>query len=97
MIGELVATRAAIAEGIAGGFAPARAIEAVHRAEETLSGDQRTGARIVASALAAPLRQIAESSGIDAVSVAGTLLLAEASITDVEAPKRERDQERDEA
>jgi chaperonin GroEL len=130
-------TQAAVAEGIVpgGAIALARAIEAVQRVEKDLEGDRRTGARIVATALAAPLRQIAVNSGADAgvvldrvlagkgafgfdaangrycdlvaagivdplkvvrialenaASVAGTLLLAEATMTEIEEKTEDR-------
>ena len=131
------ATQAAVAEGIVagGGVALARAIEAVRRVEQDLDGDRRTGARIVATALSTPLRQIASNSGVDpgvvvdrvqsgsgafgfdaatgrygdliaagildplkvvrialenAVSVASTMLLTEATMTEIEDEPRER-------
>ena len=63
----LNATRAAVEEGIVagGGTAQVNAIEAVDALIETLSGDEKTGARIIASALQAPVRQIAENAGVD--------------------------------
>jgi chaperonin GroEL len=64
----LSATRAAIEEGIVpgGGTALLRAREAVLKAaEEFLEGDRATGARIVAEALAEPLRWIAQNAGLN--------------------------------
>ncbi len=63
----LNATRAAVEEGIVagGGTALVNAIGAVEALIETLSGDERTGAKIIATALQAPIRQIAENAGVD--------------------------------
>jgi chaperonin GroEL len=60
-------TKAAIEEGVVpgGGVALLRSIDAVEARIATLSGDEATGARIVAHALAAPLRQIAENAGLE--------------------------------
>jgi chaperonin GroEL len=124
-------TKAAIEEGIVlgGGLALLRAATAVRTEEARYEGDLRTGVRILARALEAPIRQIAINSGVDpgvvverlqaatgntgfdaahnsyvdlleagiidpvkvcrvalenAVSVAGTLLLAEATMTEIE-------------
>jgi len=63
----LNATRAAVEEGIVagGGTAQVNAIEAVEQLVETLSGDEKTGAKIIAVALQAPIRQIAQNAGVD--------------------------------
>ncbi|MCD7756275.1 MAG: chaperonin GroEL [Firmicutes bacterium] len=63
----LNATRAAVEEGIVagGGTAQVNAIGAVEALIDTLSGDEKTGAKIVATALQAPVRQIAENAGVD--------------------------------
>jgi len=63
----LSATRAAIDEGIVagGGTALIRSRAKVLELIETLSGDEATGARIVAHALEAPLRQIAQNAGLE--------------------------------
>ena len=63
----LNAARAAVEEGIVagGGTAQVNAIAAVEALIETLSGDERTGAKIIAAALQAPIRQIAENAGVD--------------------------------
>ena len=63
----LNATRAAVEEGIVagGGVAFINAIPAVNKLVNTLEGDERTGARIVAKALEAPVRQISYNAGID--------------------------------
>ena len=63
----LNATRAAVEEGIVagGGTAQVNAIAAVEKLIAKLSGDEKTGAKIIASALQAPIRQIAENAGVD--------------------------------
>ncbi len=63
----LNATRAAVEEGIVagGGTAYVNAIPAVEKLVEELSGDEKTGAAIIAKALQAPVRQIAENAGVD--------------------------------
>ena len=63
----LNATRAAVEEGIVagGGTAQVNAIAAVEKLIKTLHGDEKTGARIIATALQAPIRQIAENAGVD--------------------------------
>ena len=63
----LNATRAAVEEGIVagGGTAQVNAIAAVEELIETLSGDEKTGAKIIAAALQAPIRQIAQNAGVD--------------------------------
>ena len=63
----LNATRAAVEEGIVagGGTAQVNAIAAVDALIETLTGDEKTGAKIIAHALQAPIRQIAENAGVD--------------------------------
>ncbi len=63
----LNAARAAVEEGIVagGGTAQVNAIAAVDALIATLQGDEKTGAKIIASALQAPIRQIAENAGVD--------------------------------
>ena len=63
----LNAARAAVEEGIVagGGTAQVNAIAAVEELIENLQGDEKTGARIVAAALQAPIRQIAQNAGVD--------------------------------
>jgi len=128
------ATKAAVAEGLVpgGGLALVRAIAAVESEQTGADGDERTGLRILARALEAPVRQLAANSDADggvvlermrsgrgnlgfdaarceyvdlieagiidptkvvrmalenAVSVASTLLLTEATLTEVPEPK----------
>jgi len=66
----LHATRAAVEEGIlpGGGVALLRAIAAVEKLE--LPGDEAIGARIIAKALEAPARTIAENCGKDGAVIA---------------------------
>jgi len=56
-----------VEEGIVagGGTAQVNAIAAVEKLLKTLSGDEKTGAKIIATALQAPIRQIAENAGVD--------------------------------
>ena len=63
----LNAARAAVEEGIVagGGTAQVNAIAAVEELIASLHGDEKTGARIIAAALQAPIRQIAENAGVD--------------------------------
>ncbi len=63
----LNATKAAVEEGIVagGGAALVNVIGEVEKLVESLEGDEKTGARIVAKALEAPMRQIAENAGFD--------------------------------
>ncbi len=60
-------TKAAIEEGVVpgGGVALLRSVDAVEARIAELSGDEATGAKIVAHALTAPLRQIAENAGME--------------------------------
>ena len=63
----LNATRAAVEEGIVagGGSIYVSAGKAVEKMLGTLSGDEKTGAAIIAKALAAPIRQIAANAGLE--------------------------------
>ena len=63
----LNATKAAVEEGIVagGGTAYVNAIPAVEKLVAKLSGDEKTGAQIIAKALEAPIRQISENAGVD--------------------------------
>jgi chaperonin GroEL len=60
-------TKAAIEEGVVpgGGVALLRAQTAINELADQLSGDEGTGARIVARAVEAPLKQIAENAGME--------------------------------
>ena len=61
------ATKAAVEEGVVcgGGVALLRCIEPIKLAAKKAKGDERTGMEIIARALTAPTRQIAENSGKD--------------------------------
>ncbi|MBR5472079.1 MAG: chaperonin GroEL [Oscillibacter sp.] len=63
----LNATRAAVEEGVVagGGTIFVNAIPAVEAILDTVEGDEKTGVRIVAKALEAPIRQIAANAGLD--------------------------------
>ena len=63
----LNATKAAVEEGIVsgGGTVFVNAIPAVEALVNELEGDEKTGARIIAKALEAPIRQIAANAGLD--------------------------------
>ena len=60
-------TKAAIEEGVVpgGGVALLRSQSRILEAAEKLSGDEQTGARIVAKAVEAPLNQIAVNAGLE--------------------------------
>ena len=63
----LNATRAAVEEGVVagGGTIFVNVVPAVEALLEKLEGDEKTGARIIAKALEAPIRQIAANAGLD--------------------------------
>ena len=63
----LNATKAAVEEGIVagGGTAFVNVIGEVEKLVASLEGEEQVGARIVAKALEAPMRQIAENAGFD--------------------------------
>jgi len=60
-------TKAAIEEGVVagGGVTLLRAVEAVTKVADSLEGDEATGARLVASSLEGPIKQIAENAGVN--------------------------------
>ena len=63
----LNATRAAVEEGVVagGGTIFVNIIPAVEALLESVDGDEKTGVRIIAKALEAPIRQIAANAGLD--------------------------------
>ena len=63
----LNATRAAVEEGVVagGGTIFVNIIPAVEALLSTVEGDEKTGVRIIAKALEAPIRQIAANAGLD--------------------------------
>jgi chaperonin GroEL len=72
----LNATRAAVEEGIVagGGTAYVLASKAAKKLAETLTGDEKTGAEIVATALQAPVRQIAANAGLEGAIILDRIL-----------------------
>ncbi|HOM50254.1 MAG TPA: chaperonin GroEL [Phycisphaerae bacterium] len=70
------ATRAAVEEGVVpgGGVAFLRAIEAVQKVRDKVHGDEKIGCDIVARALQAPARQIAENCGEDGAVVVDEII-----------------------
>ena len=63
----LSATRAAVEEGVVagGGTIFVNVIPAVEALLDSVDGDEKTGVRIIAKALEAPIRQIAANAGLD--------------------------------
>ena len=63
----LSATRAAVEEGVVagGGTIFVNIIPAVEALLDSVDGDEKTGVRIIAKALEAPIRQIAANAGLD--------------------------------
>ncbi|MCQ2438863.1 MAG: chaperonin GroEL [Oscillospiraceae bacterium] len=72
----LNATRAAVEEGIVpgGGTAYVVGSRAAQKVVETLEGDERTGAAIIAKALQAPLMQIAMNAGLEGAVILDRVL-----------------------
>jgi chaperonin GroEL len=60
-------TKAAIEEGVVagGGVTLLRAVDAVTQVADSLEGDEATGARLVATSLVGPIKQIAENAGVN--------------------------------
>jgi chaperonin GroEL len=86
----LNATRAAVEEGVVagGGSALLYGIRAIQRVR-TANDDQKVGVEIVRRALQAPVRQIAENSGVDGAVVAGKLLESDDTNFGFDAQKEE--------
>jgi chaperonin GroEL len=78
----LNATRAAVSEGIiaGGGSAYIHAQKQVEALEETLSGDEKTGAKIVKKALEAPLYTIVENAGLEGAVIVNKVKESETGI-----------------
>jgi chaperonin GroEL len=76
------ATRAAIEEGVVpgGGTALLRAIPAVRKVVESLTGDEATGARTVLDALDSPARHIAANAGFEGALVVQQVLASEGPV-----------------
>ncbi len=72
----LAATRAAVEEGFVpgGGSALLSCVPVLEKLVESLSGDEKTGARIILKACEEPLRQIAENAGVDGSVVVDKVL-----------------------
>ncbi|MDH3666126.1 MAG: chaperonin GroEL [Paracoccaceae bacterium] len=72
-------TKAAVEEGIVpgGGLALLRCTEAIEAAAQSAEGDVRTGFQILARALTAPARQIADNSAVDGGVVVARMLEGE--------------------
>jgi chaperonin GroEL len=86
----LHATRAAVEEGIlpGGGVALVRCREAIEKIRNSAKGDEKIGIDIVLHAIEAPMRQIADNSGIDG-SVVADEVREKPTNTGYDANKRE--------
>jgi len=87
----LNATRAAVEEGVVagGGTIFVNVIPAVEALLPTVEGDEKTGVRIVAKALEAPIRQIAANAGLDGSVILERVRSAEQSTFGFDAYKEE--------
>ena len=87
----LNATKAAVEEGIVagGGTALVNVIGAVESLVANLSGDEKTGAQIVAKALTAPMKQIADNAGVDGAVIIAKIRECEKSGYGYDAYKEE--------
>lgn len=83
----LSATKSATEEGIVigGGSLFVKILPYIEELTNTLSGDEATGARIVASALEAPIRQIAQNAGKDGGVILENVKKANSSNTGYDA------------
>ena len=74
----LNATKAAVAEGIVpgGGIALISTVKAIEKYANALTGDEKTGAEIVLSAVKVPLKQIATNAGVDGSVILNEVLKA---------------------
>jgi chaperonin GroEL len=77
----LNATRAAVEEGIVagGGTAYVVAAKAAEKVAAGLTGDEKTGASIIAKALQAPIRQIAANAGLEGAVIYEKVSAAESA------------------
>ena len=75
----LNATRAAVEEGIVagGGTAYVVASKAAQSVADTLSGDEKTGASIIVSALKTPICQIAANAGVEGAVILNEVIKSE--------------------
>lgn len=87
----LAATRAAVEEGIVpgGGIALLSVSDKVTAYANTFSGDEKTGALIIAKALTAPIKQIAENAGVDGGVIVANVLRAKKANFGYDALKNE--------
>ncbi len=87
----LAATRAAVEEGIVpgGGIALLSISNKVMKYANTFSGDEKTGAIIVAKSLAAPIKQIAANAGVDGGVIVDTVLRSKKANFGYDALKNE--------
>lgn len=87
----LAATRAAVEEGIVpgGGIALLSVSDKVTAYANTFSGDEKTGALIIAKALTAPIKQIAENAGVDGGVIVDNVLRAKKANFGYDALKNE--------
>lgn len=87
----LAATRAAVEEGIVpgGGIALLSIRDKVTAYANTFSGDEKTGALIIAKALTAPIKQIAENAGVDGGVIVDNVLRAKKANFGYDALKNE--------
>lgn len=87
----LAATRAAVEEGIVpgGGIALLSVSNKVTAYANTFSGDEKTGALIIAKALTAPIKQIAENAGVDGGVIVDNVLRAQKANFGYDALKNE--------
>lgn len=87
----LAATRAAVEEGIVpgGGTAPLKASGDIEALIDKLSGDEKTGARIVLRALEEPVRQIAANAGLEGSIIVEKILAEDSKTYGYDAAKNE--------
>ena len=87
----LAATRAAVEEGIVpgGGIALLSVSDKVTAYANTFSGDEKTGALIIAKALTAPIKQIAGNAGVDGGVIVDNVLRAKKANFGYDALKNE--------
>ena len=87
----LAATRAAVEEGIVpgGGIALLSISDKVTAYANTFSGDEKPGALIIAKALTAPIKQIAENAGVDGGVIVDNVLRAKKANFGYDALKNE--------
>ncbi|MDD4543998.1 MAG: TCP-1/cpn60 chaperonin family protein, partial [Clostridia bacterium] len=78
----LAATRAAVEEGIVsgGGTAFVNALPKVKEVVRSLSGDEKTGAMIVAKALEEPIKQIAINAGLEGAVIISKVMASKKGV-----------------